>query len=224
MEANPMFTGIIEELGEIAGIERSGDGILFTVGAKLVLEGTRIGDSISINGACLTVTSLSDRSFTVFASSVTETSTTLGSYSRGKPVNLERAMAPSGRFGGHFVQGHVDGTGKVASVKRGTGGSLIEVAAGDEIKRYVVAKGSVAVDGVSLTVVSLMPQGFSLYLIPETLARTVASNWKPGDLVNIEVDILAKYVERMLDASARGGGSRPDDEIIMKKLADGGFV
>jgi riboflavin synthase len=219
-----MFTGIIEEIGEVSGIERSGDGMVLSISAKLVLEGTRTGDSISINGACLTVTSRTDRSFTVFASSVTEATTTLGSYSRGKRVNLERAMALSGRFGGHFVQGHVDGTGKVAGLKRGPEGVLVEVAAGDEIKRYIVEKGSVAVDGVSLTVVSLTPQGFSLYLIPETLARTAASYWKPEERVNIEADILAKYVERMLNAPEGGRGIRRDDERIMKKLADGGFV
>src|SRR3990172_6789421 len=148
-----MFTGLIEEIGEIAEVKSSGGGITFTIIADAALEGTRIGDSISINGACLTVTSLSDGSFTVFASSVTASATALGSYAKGKRVNLERAMTPAARFGGHFVQGHVDGTGKVERVKRDSMGAGVGIAVGHELKKYIAGKGSVAVDGISLTVV-----------------------------------------------------------------------
>jgi len=158
----------------------------------------------------------------VFASGVTAAVTTLGGFAPGRRVNLERAMTPASRFGGHFVQGHVDGRGSVASIDRDRMGMGVTVSAGPELRRYIVEKGSIAVDGVSLTVVSLTPAGFTLYIIPGTLNGTVIPEWRAGDSVNIETDILAKYVERMLDA--RGQGGVTDGGGLMTKLAEGGFV
>ncbi|HQL83347.1 MAG TPA: riboflavin synthase [Spirochaetota bacterium] len=217
-----MFTGLIEEIGRVARVQRAGDGLNLVIEAALVLEGTRTGDSICINGACQTVTAMDARTFTVFASGVTAAVTTLGGFAPGRRVNLERAMTPASCFGGHFVQGHVDGRGSVASIDRDRMGMGVTVSAGPELRRYIVEKGSIAVDGVSLTVVSLTPAGFTLYIIPGTLNGTVIPEWRAGDSVNIETDILAKYVERMLDA--RGQGGVTDGGGLMTKLAEGGFV
>ncbi len=217
-----MFTGLIEEIGKVSAVSRAGEGFHLTISAEHVLEGTRIGDSISINGACQTVTALDGRNFTVFVSSVTASVTTLGTFAPGRKVNLERAMTPSSRFGGHFVQGHVDGRGTVEAIEKDSMGMRVKVAAGPGLGRYIVGKGSIAVDGVSLTVVSSDEKGFTLYFIPETLGNTTVPGWKAGSEVNIEVDILAKYVERMLQPA--GPGERADDGGIMKKLAEEGFV
>lgn len=217
-----MFTGLIEEVGTVASLSRAGAGLTLTVRAKRVLEGTRIGDSICINGACQTVTALDGPSFTVFVSSVTASVTTLGSFAANRRVNLERAMTPSSRFGGHFVQGHVDGRGVVGAVEKDSMGMGVTITVGPELARYIVAKGSVAVDGVSLTVVAADEKGFSLYFIPETLESTILSEWKTGAEVNIEVDILAKYVERMLRSGK--DDDRSGDGALMKKLMEEGFV
>lgn len=218
-----MFTGLIEEVGQVSGMVPSGGGRLLTVGARTVTAGTGIGDSISINGACQTVTAVDARSFTVFVSTVTSTVSTLGSFRQGQRVNLERAMLPTSRFGGHFVQGHVDGTGGIGRIERDAAGLRVEVSLPADIARYVVEKGSVAVDGISLTVVSLASSAFTLYLIPETLSSTIAGDWKVGGRVNIEVDIIAKYVERMVNPG-RDGGAPDRDGGLMRKLAESGFV
>ena len=213
-----MFTGLIEEIGLIKSIKRQGEGYLLEVSAGKVLEKTIIGDSISINGACQTVTELSSASFTVFVSKITASLTTLGDFTSGRRVNLERAMMPSSRFGGHFVQGHVDGMGIVSSLLKDSEGLEVLIEADPQIMRYIVAKGSVAVDGISLTVVTTSNKGFTLYLIPETLAGTNISDWKKGSKVNVEVDILSKYVEKML----KGGEDKED--TLKKALQEGGFM
>lgn len=219
-----MFTGLIEEIGKVAAVSRAGDGLHLAIHAGRMLEGTRIGDSICINGACQTVTALDGRSFAVFVSAVTASVTTLGSFAAGRRVNLERAMTPSSRFGGHFVQGHVDGRGAVGLIEKDSMGMRVAIAAGPELVRYIVGKGSVAVDGVSLTVVSADEKGFTLYFIPETLGNTIVPDWKTGVEVNIEVDILAKYVERMLRPGSADDRSGFGEGSLMKKLAEGGFV
>ena len=218
-----MFTGMIEETGVVSGVAPHGEGLSLTVAAREVLEGTRVGDSISVNGACLTVTAVDAGGFSLFVSPVTADVTTIGRITRGARVNLERAMAASSRFGGHIVQGHVDGRGKVERVERDSRGMRASLGAGPDLRRYIAPKGSVAVDGVSLTVVSLTPSGFSLYIIPETLKKTVLGEWKPGDDVNIEVDILAKYVERMLGPGGGGAGAAGDD-ALKAKLAEEGYL
>jgi riboflavin synthase len=218
-----VFTGLIEEIGSVKSITSSGDGYLLEIEAQVVLGETRIGDSISINGACQTVTEVKSRSFTVFVSKITASITTLGEFKPGRKVNLERAMTPSSRFGGHIVQGHVDGTGIIQSVKKDASGQEIHIAASHELLRYVVAKGSVSVDGISLTVVSLHDDSFVLYLIPETLSKTIIGDWKPGGTVNIEVDILAKYVERMLGNNKDEHESDRDD-VLRRKLFEEGYI
>jgi riboflavin synthase len=220
-----MFTGLIEEIGRVMSASRAGDGMLLKIAAADVMEGTRVGDSICINGVCQTVTAIDGGSFTVFVSSVTASVTTLGAFAPGRRVNLERAMTPASRFGGHFVQGHVEGRGRIGKVDKDSMGMRVSVAVTPEVERYIVEKGSIAVDGVSLTVVSLVDRGFTLYFIPETLSNTVVSEWKPGDEVNVEVDVLAKYVERSLQCMKMGqqGGSTSDGQL-MKKLMEGGFV
>ncbi|MBN2159708.1 MAG: riboflavin synthase [Spirochaetes bacterium] len=215
-----MFTGLIEETGRVARVVRAGDGINLTIDAVKVLDGIETGDSVCINGACQTVTAADGSSFSVFVSAVTASVTTLGAFTPGRRVNLERAMTPGSRFGGHFVQGHVDGRGGIARVDKGPAGMNVAVSVPAGLRRYIVEKGSIAVDGVSLTVVSLTGNGFTLYFIPETLANTIVSEWKAGDEVNIEVDVIAKYVERMMESGTSGGG----DESLMKKLAEEGFA
>jgi riboflavin synthase len=221
-----MFTGLIEEIGQVAGITRAGSGMYLKIAAACVLEGIRMGDSICINGACQTVTAVDGRFFTVFVSAVTASVATLGSFTPGRRVNLERAMTPGSRFGGHFVQGHVDGRGRIGRIDTDSMGMRVSISVGPEIGKYIVDKGSVTADGVSLTVVSLAEKGFVLYFIPETLANTIVSEWKTGDEVNIETDIIAKYVERMLQIMKSGGqsGGTTGDGSFLKKLMEEGFV
>ncbi|MCP4134361.1 MAG: riboflavin synthase [bacterium] len=221
-----MFTGLIEEIGSVKGVKPSGEGIFLEIAARSVLEGSKIGDSISINGACQTVTEIGRDFFVAFVSKVTASVTTLGSFSPGSPVNLERAMLPVSRFGGHIVQGHVDGTGKVEKLSRDTHGLEVEISLNPGLEKYIVAKGSIAVDGISLTVVSLTEKGFTLYLIPETLDNSIINDWQTGSVVNIEVDILAKYVERMLlaqDGGPAGDEARKDAELKKKLMEEGYF-
>jgi len=215
-----MFTGIIEEIGEVIAAKREGDGMVLSVRASRVLSGTAKGDSICISGACQTVTAVNERSFTVFVSPVTLAVTTLGTYKGGFRVNLERALSPSSRLGGHFVQGHVDGKGRISRIERDAAGMRVALSVPEQFRRYLVERGSLAVDGISLTIVSISRDGCSLYLVPETIASTTAGEWKVGDEVNIEVDLIAKYVERILEGlSYRGGGSG-----IMAKLIEEGFA
>ena len=218
-----MFTGLIEEIGRVVDVTRAGDGLFLKISAKRVLEGTGTGDSICVNGACQTVTAADSRSFTVFVSGVTASVTTLGSLARDRRVNLERAMTPASRFGGHFVQGHVDGRGRVEKIERDSMGMGVSISTGPDLMKYIVDKGSIAVDGVSLTVVSADETGFTIYCIPETTGNSIASDWKTGDDVNIEVDIVAKYVERMLRFMKSGGGD-DGDRTLMAKLMEEGFA
>ncbi len=188
-----MFTGIVEEIG-VAREIRPGRLI---IGAKKVLEGTSVGDSIAVNGACLTVTALGDGSFTVDVMPETMRRTNLGRLHYGDPVNLERALLVGGRLGGHFVQGHVDDTGKVLSVTPDGDASIVKFSAPSKLMRYIVNKGFIAVDGVSLTVIEPDVFSFSVSLVEYTRKQTILSDKKPGDMVNLEVDIIAKYVERL---------------------------
>ena len=220
-----MFTGLIEEIGTVGSLKdagSAGEGVFLTVVAKLILDGIKTGDSIAIDGACQTVTEFSGETFTVFASRVTCDATTLGSFSPGRKVNLERAMAANGRFGGHFVQGHVDGRGKIKSVVNETNGMSIEISSPKELSRYITSKGSITVDGISLTVVALTSEGFKLYIIPETIKNTTLVDKAPGVDVNIEVDILAKYVEQMM---LNGNADMQKDETNLKRvLMEEGFM
>ena len=188
-----MFTGIVEEVGLV---EAAGGGGL-SVGASLVLDDLGLGDSIAVSGVCLTVTRLSHSGFSVDVVPETLRRTTLGSLGVGDPVNLERSLAANGRFGGHVVQGHVDGTASIESVVPEGEASLVRFAAPPAIMRYVVEKGFVAVDGISLTVVDCDERSFRVTLIPYTWENTAMRARREGDRVNIEVDIMAKYVEKL---------------------------
>ena len=217
-----MFTGLIEEIGTVEQLSRSGEGYSLAVAAGVVMEDLEIGDSVSIDGACQTVVSMTPRSFSVFVSPVTAQVTTLGAFGRGKRVNLERAMSHQGRFGGHIVQGHVDVKGSVVSSERGSRGLSMAITLDRSYLKYIVPKGSVAINGVSLTVVDAGNDGFTLYCIPETLGRTTLGELKRGDEVNVEVDILAKYVERMM--SPRSEEKRKEgDKDLKRKLFEEGY-
>lgn len=178
---------------------------MLTVRAGAVLEGTKTGDSIAVNGVCLTVTALSGHGFSADVMHETLDRSTLAGLSPGSRVDLERAMAAGGRFGGHLVAGHVDGVGKIVRVRRDDTAVWYTVAAGPEVLRYVVEKGSVAIDGISLTVAAVTDRDFSVSVIPHTAAQTVLGERAPGDLVNLEADMIGKYVEKLLSPiPARG--------------------
>ncbi|TNC44128.1 riboflavin synthase [Mumia zhuanghuii] len=199
-----MFTGIVEELGEIAAIEEQADAIRLTVRGPLVVSDAAHGDSIAVNGCCLTVTESDSDTFTVDVMRESLDKTSLGALRVGDPVNLERAMPATGRFGGHVVQGHVDATGTIRSRTPSEHWEVVEVAFPADLGRYLVPKGSITVDGTSLTVVDVTDDAFTVSLIPTTLAATTLGTKQPGDPVNLEVDVLAKYVEKMLGTGATG--------------------
>ncbi len=193
-----MFTGIVEELGTVGDVTLLEDAARVMIRGSRVLEGTRAGDSISVNGVCLTVVDLMPDGFTADVMAETLDRTSLATATSGSRVNLERAARMDARIGGHLVQGHVDGLAAVTAIEPSEHWTLMHFALPDGLGRYVVEKGSIAVDGVSLTVVSAEESSFSVSLIPTTLAETILGTRRVGDLVNIEVDAMAKYVERLI--------------------------
>ena len=214
-----MFTGIVEELGRVVRLETVEDSARLTVEAPTVTQDVNLGDSVSVNGCCLTVTAVQGSTFTADLMAETLTRTTLGSQAPGDPVNLERALRASDRLGGHIVQGHVDATAEVLNHHRGEHWDLLRIGLPQEIARYVAVKGSVALDGVSLTVVNVVDASdvapvpgagasLSVGLIPETLRRTTLGSRRPGERVNLEVDVMAKYAERLLGASPSQEGQQ----------------
>ena len=217
-----MFTGIVEELGRVVRLETVEDSARLTVEAPAVTQDVSLGDSVSVNGCCLTVAAVHGSTFTADLMAETLTRTTLGSQKPGDPVNLERALRASDRLGGHIVQGHVDATAEVLDHHRGEHWDLLRISLPQEIARYVAVKGSVALDGVSLTVVDVVDApdtldvspasgagtSLSVGLIPETLRRTTLGTRRPGERVNLEVDVLAKYAERLLGARLNQEGKQ----------------
>ncbi|MFJ6779805.1 riboflavin synthase [Streptomyces yangpuensis] len=195
-----MFTGIVEELGEVTAVEPLQEASRFRLRGPLVTEDAKHGDSIAVNGVCLTVVETADGEFTADVMQETLNRSSLGALTQGSRVNLERPMALGGRLGGHLVQGHVDGTGEILSRTPSEHWEIVKVALPENLSRYVVEKGSITVDGVSLTVVEAAADWFTISLIPTTLALTTLGIKQPGDTVNLEVDVLAKYVERLLAA------------------------
>ena len=193
-----MFTGIIEELGSVRSIEERGENARLVISAHVVTEGTNHGDSISVNGVCLTALDIEADSFAADVSRETLQRSTLGSLKPGAPVNLERAVTPATRLGGHIVQGHVDARGQFVGVENHGESWTVTIAYPKEIARYLVFKGSVAVEGISLTIAGLTDDHFEIAIIPKTWEVTNFSQLKPGDPVNIEVDIIGKYVEKLL--------------------------
>ena len=199
-----MFTGIVEETGRIKSIRGGGDSAILEVEGSVVLSDVKLGDSIAVNGVCLTVTSFTGSSFTADVMHETLNRSSLGSLGVGSQVNLERAMPLNGRFGGHIVSGHIDGIGTVSAVREDENAVWFTVTAPANLLRYIAEKGSVALDGTSLTVAAAGRADFQVSLIPHTRDVTVLGRRKPGDIVNIECDILAKYVEKLLHPPESG--------------------
>jgi len=193
-----MFTGIIEELGSVRSIEERGENARIVIAARIVTEGTNHGDSISVNGVCLTALDIQPDSFAADVSRETLSRSTLGHLNPGAPVNLERAVTPATRLGGHIVQGHVDARGQFAGVEDHGESWTLRIKYPPEIARYLVFKGSVAVEGISLTIAALTDEYFEIAIIPKTWEVTNLSHLKPGDDVNIEVDVMGKYIEKLL--------------------------
>lgn len=221
-----MFTGIIEEKGRIRYIQLSGDSGVLAVKARKVLEGTNIGDSIAVNGVCLTVTSLQPDGFTADVMAETIRRSNLGKCKAGSYVNLERAMAADGRFGGHIVSGHIDGTGIIRSMIREENAVWISIGTSKQILKLIVEKGSICIDGVSLTVAKVDEEGFQVSVIPHTGEETTLLEKEPGALVNLENDMIGKYVEKLLGTQ---NNEEPNEEkqkksgITMEFLEQFGF-
>jgi riboflavin synthase len=207
-----MFTGIVEELGEVAGLTDLGDSVRLTLRGPTVVDGVRHGDSIAVNGVCLTVVDADEQTFTADVMRETLDRSSLGALTAGAPVNLERPMRLGGRLGGHLVQGHVDGTGVIEERSPSEHWDVVRISLPADLERYVVHKGSITVDGVSLTVAAVAPGSFSVSLIPTTLDLTTLGRKQVGDPVNLEVDVVAKYVERLLaPAPAPAPAPSPED-------------
>ncbi|MCY9657067.1 riboflavin synthase [Paenibacillus chondroitinus] len=223
-----MFTGIIEEIGHMRRIHSVGQAMVLTIGAKKILEDVHLGDSISVNGVCLTVISFDNESFSVDVMPETYRKTNLRKLQAGTRVNLERAMAANGRFGGHIVQGHVDSTATIISRIPEENAVVYRFEPEDKhIFRYIIAGGSITIDGISLTVVDVTERDLAVSIIPHTLAQTVLHDKKAGDTINMECDVLGKYMERLLKfgpADASAGNSKKQSTLSASFLADHGFM
>lgn len=215
-----MFTGIVEEMGEIAAIERGSRSAVLHIRCQEVLEGTKVGDSIAVNGVCLTVTTLDAQGYTADVMAETLDRSSLGALRRGSRVNLERAMPADGRFGGHIVAGHIDGTGTVLDVFRDETAVWYRISAEPSVLRYIVEKGSITIDGISLTVAKVTGEDFSVSIIPHTQANTVLADRRAGDIVNLETDIIGKYVEKLLQPQEP---AKKESRLTMEYLAEHGF-
>ncbi|WP_256107194.1 riboflavin synthase [Streptomyces sp. ODS05-4] len=215
-----MFTGIVEELGEVTAVDDLGDSCRFRLRGPVVTEGARHGDSIAVNGVCLTVVDTEGGEFTADVMAETLKRSSLGALAPGSRVNLERPMAVGGRLGGHIVQGHVDGTGAILARTPSEHWEIVKVSLPPKLARYVVEKGSITVDGVSLTVVDAGPDHFTISLIPTTLALTTLGVKQPGDPVNLEVDVIAKYVERLMGAAKDAPAAPTGASAAAEALAD----
>ncbi len=195
-----MFTGLIEETGIIKSVKQGRNSAVLSITAKKVFDDLKTGDSISTNGVCLTVTSLSGNTFSVDVMAETLDSTNLGNLTSGDKVNLERAMKAGDRFGGHIVSGHIDGTGVIKEFRKEDIATMVEIAAGSELLKYIIHKGSVAIDGISLTVAATDKKSFTVGIIPHTSAETTLLQKKIGKKVNIECDMIGKYIEKFVNA------------------------
>jgi riboflavin synthase len=212
-----MFTGIVEELGSIKALRRDAGAARLTVSAATVLEGTVLGDSIAVNGVCLTAVEINKNDFSADVAVETLSVTNLGELKIGAKVNLERALQLSARIGGHLVSGHVDAVGRIRQKREEGNGWRITFDAPGTILRYVIKKGSIAIDGISLTVADVDPSGFSVAMIPHTAKLTTLGSKTAGDTVNLEADIIGKYVERLLSGRTEGG-------VNLELLKKSGFV
>ena len=199
-----MFTGIVEEVGRVQSIRREPANAVLTIAASKVLEDVHLGDSIAVCGVCLTVTSFTSSAFTADVMHETLNRSSLGTLKPGSPVNLERAMPANGRFGGHIVSGHIDGTGRITRIRPDGNAVWYTVSASPSLLRYIVEKGSIAIDGISLTVAQVTGRDFSVSIIPHTQGQTTLSARRVGDTVNLETDCIGKYVEKLLGSSDAG--------------------
>lgn len=215
-----MFTGIVEEIGEIISVERGSRSVVLRIRCQRVLQGTRTGDSIAVNGVCLTVTSIGDSEYTADVMAETLARSSLGTLRPGSRVNLERAMPADGRFGGHIVAGHIDGTGTIREIRQDETAVWYTISAGPELLRYIVEKGSITVDGISLTVAEVGAEDFQVSTIPHTRSSTVLVDRKRGDIVNLETDIIGKYVEKLCAPEKLPEAGSP---ITMEFLTENGF-
>ncbi|MDO4340904.1 MAG: riboflavin synthase [Eubacteriales bacterium] len=215
-----MFTGIIEELGIIKSISMKGSSGQISIRAKKILEGTKIGDSIAVNGICLTVTSLQRDGFIADIMAETVRRSSLSQSSNGEMVNLERAMAVDGRFGGHIVSGHIDGTGTITSYRKEENAVWVEIGTSREILQLIVEKGSVCIDGISLTVASVSDTDFQVSVIPHTGTETTLLKKKPGNLVNLENDVVGKYVQKLLGLEKKEPAQNSSSGMTMEFLKE----
>jgi len=218
-----MFTGLIEEIGIISSIDKGKNSYQFGITAQKVLEETTIGDSICTNGACLTVTKINSHSFSVDVMSETVAMTNFSDFKIGSKVNLERALKLSDRLGGHLLTGHIDGTGKIISIYKDDIAWRIKVESSKEIISKILDKGSIAIDGISLTVVRVLEESFEVSIIPHTASKTTLLNRKINDTVNLETDMIGKYVFKFLSASKKKEENH-DKKIDMSFLGENGFL
>ena len=219
-----MFTGIIEETGTVRNISLSGSSGHIQVGASVVLEGTKVGDSIAVNGVCLTVTSIDGKSFTADVMAETLRRSNLGQLRGGDLVNLERAMPAEGRFGGHIVSGHIDGTGTIAGMEKEGNATWVRIRTAAALLALIVEKGSIAIDGISLTVAQVGAEDFAVSIIPHTSANTTLLRKRIGDTVNLENDIVGKYVQRLVGQAQPQPQQQPHRSRITEEfLRENGF-
>lgn len=222
-----MFTGIVEEIGTVVSISKGVQSSKLTLQGDVIFEDMHIGDSIAVNGVCLTVTTKTSNTFTVDVMAETLRRSSLGSLTNGSKVNMERAMAANGRFGGHIVSGHIDGTGEIESFVKEDNAVWVTIKTPAKILKYIIEKGSITIDGISLTVAYVDNHCFKVSLIPHTAANTTLLSKKPGDIVNLENDIVGKYIDKLLhfkDDSEEEQGGKKESGISMDFLAKNGFM
>ncbi len=220
-----MFTGIIQSIGTISALQlKGGDASLLVNTGKLNMADVELGDSIAVNGVCLTVVAMTENSFTADVSRETLSLTSLGNLAKGSPVNLEKALSLQTRLGGHIVSGHVDGLGEVESRRNDGRSEHFRIKAPDDLARYIAAKGSVTIDGVSLTVNRVDGVHFEINIVPHTLQETVISTYQTGTKINLEVDIIARYLERLLQGGSLSDGDTQASTITEAYLAENGFT
>ncbi|PGS55846.1 riboflavin synthase [Bacillus sp. AFS041924] len=215
-----MFTGIVEEIGSVKNIVKKGKTLVLTIGASKILEDVHLGDSISVNGVCLTVTDFTKNEFSVDVMPETFQSSNLSTLASSQKVNLERAMAATGRFGGHIVSGHIDGTGKIVSVKSMENAVIYKINIPNRFAKYCIQKGSITIDGTSLTIFEVESDIVTISLIPHTRSYTILGSKKVGDVVNIEFDLLGKYVEKMLGMTE----TKKESTISTSFLSQNGYI
>lgn len=220
-----MFTGIIEDIGDIKSIKHEGDSAVLVIHSSKIMDDVKLGDSIAVNGVCLTARSISGNEFTADVMAETLRRSSLGALKPGSKVNLERAMQLGGRFGGHIVSGHIDGTGTIVSMKREANAVWVEISADSKILKLIIEKGSIAIDGISLTVAYVDDKVFKVSVIPHTASETTLLMKKVGDIVNLENDTIGKYVEKLLQPFNEQSSRKNDKKSVsFETLIESGFM